>query len=86
MNLRSCPAPHHRRNLAGGALRKFRLERGWSQSDFAAQLQRSGWDLDRSVIVRIESGKRTLLDFEVAFLLRILQKKWTDLAVDLEHN
>ena len=84
MNHRACPAPRHRRNVTGSVLRKFRTEAGWSQAELVAKLQRAGWDLDRAVLVRIESGKRTLLDFEVGFLLRILKKKWVDLAANLD--
>lgn len=58
----------------------MRLEAGLSQTALVAILQRNGWDLDRAVWVRVEAGKRTLLDYEVSFTLRSLQKTWKDLA------
>lgn len=55
-----------------------------SQASLAEALQRAGWDLDRVVIVRIEAGERGLLDYEVAFVLKVLKKSWADLAEELE--
>lgn len=67
-------------NILGGRLRQLREISGWNQSDFAAHLQRRGWDIDRAVLVRIESGKRTLTDVELQFILRVLKLDWSDLS------
>jgi len=80
MNVRSCPAPQRRKNELGIVLRRLRLAAGLSQAKLVAVLQRAGWDLDRAVWVRVEAGKRTLLDYEVAFVLRALGITWGDLA------
>jgi len=80
MNVRSCPAPQRRKNELGIVLRRMRLAAGLSQAKLVAILQRAGWDLDRAVWVRVEAGKRTLLDYEVAFALRALGTTWGDLA------
>jgi hypothetical protein len=45
----------------------------------AARLQKQGWDIDMATLARIEIGKRTLTDFELAFFLRILGAKWSAL-------
>ena len=86
MNQRSCPSPGAtgKRNLSGSVLQRFRREAGLSQAALAANLQRAGWDIDRVVLVRIEAGTRTLLDVELAFLLRILGRTWADLAKSLD--
>lgn len=84
VNQRSCPVPRSRRNLAGLVVRRFRLAAGVSQAELAGMIQRAGWDLDRVVLVRIESGQRSLLDYEICFLLRVLGKTWADLAAELD--
>jgi|GEM_PF-3188813 len=45
-------------------------------------MQRAGWDCDRVVLVKIESGQRTLLDYEVHFLLKVLKFTWADLVAE----
>jgi len=81
MNQRTCPRPAHGKlNLLGGKLRKLREAAGWNQAAFTGELQRYGWDIDRAVLVRIESGKRTLTDYELHFILKALNRTWTDLA------
>lgn len=80
MNQRKCPSPKHgRMNLVGPRLRTLRETAGMTQANFAAKLQRKGWDIDRSVLVRIEAGKRTLTDYELAFILKALGSSWPDL-------
>jgi len=66
-------------NFQGSRLRVLREQAGWSQAGFAEELQRSGWDIDRAVLVRLEAGKRTLTDYEIDFILWKLGKKWSDL-------
>ncbi len=80
MSQRNCPKGNRRKmNFQGGRLRLLREEKGWTQAGFATELQRAGWDIDRAVLVRLEAGKRTLTDFEIDFILKILGRKWSDL-------
>lgn len=80
MARRTSPAPQGGRlNLFGPRLQAFRLARGWTQEQLAARLQRNGWEIDMATLARIEIGKRTLTDFELAFLLRILGVQWREL-------
>ncbi len=66
-------------NLFGPSLQAFRVAKGWTQERLAAQVQKSGWDIDMATLARIETGKRTLTDFELGFLLRVLGIKWSEL-------
>jgi transcriptional regulator with XRE-family HTH domain len=60
------------RNALGLQIRKFREEKNWSQSDFARQLQLAGWDVERSVITKIELRRRCITDYELLLMLRTL--------------
>lgn len=66
-------------NCFGPRLQAFRIAKGWTQEQLAARMQTKGWDIDMATLARIEIGKRTLTDFELAFLLRVLGAKWSSL-------
>ncbi len=66
-------------NLFGPYLQTFRGVKGWTQEQLAARLQKNGWDIDMATLARIETGKRTLTDLELAFLLRVLNVRWSEL-------
>ena len=83
MKLRNCPRPAQmKQNLCGALIRCFRIEAGWSQEELTAQLQVAGWDMDRVVLAYIESGRRTLLDYELKFFLDVFGKSWKDIALE----
>ena len=48
----------------------------------SARLQVAGWDIDQATVARIESGKRSLLDYELQFFLDVFGKSWKDVASD----
>jgi transcriptional regulator with XRE-family HTH domain len=52
-------------NLVGPNVRKFRFQKGLSQSALAARCQRLGWDIDRDTIAIIEGQRRWVGDFEL---------------------
>jgi transcriptional regulator with XRE-family HTH domain len=60
------------RNALGLQIRKLREERNWSQSDFARELQLGGWDVERSVLTKIELRRRCITDYELLLMLRTL--------------
>jgi len=60
------------RNALGLQIRQLREEKNWSQSDFARELQLAGWDVERSVITKIELRRRCITDYELLLMLRIL--------------
>ena len=80
MNQRSCPRPPQSLNIVGPILRNFREEKGLSQLALTELLQRRGWDVDRVVITRIETGTRMVTDYEIAFILDVLEVSWMKLA------
>ena len=49
----------------GRKIAEYRVARGWSQSDLAAQMQLHGCDLSREMIARIEIGYRAVSVYEI---------------------
>ena len=76
MEPRNCPKPaDEMRNFFGKQIRLFRTELGWSQEKLATKLQLAGWDVDYAIVMRIENGQRTLLDYELKLFLNALGKE-----------
>ena len=59
-------------NAVGPLVRKFRMERGWSQPAMVAKCQLAGWDVSREALAKIESRLRSVTDLEVLKLAKIL--------------
>lgn len=57
----------------GLEIRRMREAKGWSQSDLARKLQLAGWDVERTVLTKIELRRRCITDYELALLAQILQ-------------
>ena len=53
------------KNLISQRLLELRTKHKLSQRDLAAKLQTCGYDLDRNVITRIETNKRSVSDIEL---------------------
>lgn len=60
------------RNLLGPGIRHAREAKAWSQDDLARKLQLTGWDVDRTLIARIELQTRCITDMELLMLARTL--------------
>jgi transcriptional regulator with XRE-family HTH domain len=60
------------RNSIGPQLRRLRNERNLTQSALAGKLQRTGLDMDRTTLAKIEMQIRSVFDFEVAMIARSL--------------
>ena len=58
------------RNILGPGIRRVRETRGWSQDDLARRLQIAGWDVDRTLIARIELRTRCITDMELLALAK----------------
>jgi transcriptional regulator with XRE-family HTH domain len=67
------------KNIVGRQVAKLRNERGLSQTEFAAALQRAGWDISRETLAKIENGIRWVADFEIIKLAETLKSKVVDL-------
>ena len=61
------------KNLIARRLIQLRRLRGLSQRQLAARLQLEGYDMDKNVITRIETGKRYVTDIELVALCQVLE-------------
>jgi ribosome-binding protein aMBF1 (putative translation factor) len=61
------------RNVFGLEIRRLREAKGWSQSDLARKLQLAGWDVERTVITKIELRRRCITDYELSFIADVLK-------------
>ena len=52
-------------NKVGKNIRMLRFARGLSQRKLAEEMQLKGYNFERTTILKIEKGKRTILDYEV---------------------
>ena len=65
--------------MIGPQVRKFRLQKGWTQGHLALKLQLYGWDTSRESITRLENRDRRVPDLELFVLAKILGVKTDDL-------
>lgn len=70
------------RNLLGPGVRRAREAKGWSQDDLARRLQLGGWDVDRTLIARIELQTRCITDMELLTLAKTLGVKLDSFITD----
>ena len=68
-----------RLNLSGDLIRRLRKDAGITQEQLSARLQIMGWCINQEVITRIETGQRTLFDYELKLLLDVFGKSWKDM-------
>ena len=57
-----------KKNIIGDRVRALRKEKGISQKTLAEQLQLLGFDFNDLTILRIETGKRFVADYELMAL------------------
>jgi len=67
------------KNIVGPQVRRFRSQRGWSQSALAAKCQMAGWDISRGIVAAIEGRVRWVGDFELMLLAKVLRVNSADL-------
>lgn len=67
------------RNSVGPQIRKQRVRQDLSQNRLAIKLQLAGLTLDRAGVAKIESGIRSVFDYELAIIARALNLKVDDL-------
>ncbi|HEY5259913.1 MAG TPA: helix-turn-helix transcriptional regulator [Rhabdochlamydiaceae bacterium] len=66
-------------NVVESQVRKFRMQRGWSQPKMVTRCQLSGWDLSRESLAKIESRLRSVTDIEILKLSEILEVHHSEL-------
>lgn len=59
-------------NLCGERVRTAREAAGLSQEQLAAKLQLQGYAMTQKAVSRIETGSRTVHDYEIPFLAKAL--------------
>lgn len=67
------------KNVSGPAIKRYRDKLGLSQEDLAARAQRTGWDIGRGVIAKIETGTRYVDDVELVKIAKLLRVSARDL-------
>ena len=61
-------------NLIRQQVRKLRERNGWTQEDFAVQLQFAGWhNATRSTVSKIEGGSIGIADYDALFVAAALR-------------
>jgi transcriptional regulator with XRE-family HTH domain len=79
MKGRSAPSAVQR-NALGHRLRALREARGLSQEDLARKLQLAGWDVERTVLTKIELRRRCITDYELLLLAKVLAVSLEEIA------
>ena len=70
------------KNIIGSKVRALRMERHLTQAALAEQMQLLGIDCTDLTILRIESGKRFVPDYEIKALAKVLQVSYEYLLDD----
>ena len=68
-----------KKNLISKNLIQLRKKNKLSQRDLARKLQLAGYDIDKNVITRIETGQRYVTDIELNALSKLLNVRLEDL-------
>jgi len=74
------PKAQPTRNALGQTIRHAREAKGWSQSDLARKLQIYGWDVERTLITKIELRRRCITDYELIAIADVLGISLDELA------
>ena len=71
-------------NLIGQQIVKLRQHHGWTQEEFAGQLQRAGWhNATRSTVSKIEGGLLCVTDYDVLIIAAALKVSLTQVYPEI---
>lgn len=73
-------------NLVGDKIKKLRLERNMSQKEFSEKLEIYAIYICRGSVSRIEKKIRTITDFELIAIARVLRVPISELFADLDET
>ena len=62
------------KNVVGKRVRKFRIEKGWSQEQLSIKLETVAVYICRGSVSRIEDQSRTVTDFELYGLSKVFNR------------
>lgn len=65
-------------NIVGKNVKKIREKKGWTQEQFIAKCNLTGWQISRSTLAKIDSNVRRVIDIEVQKLSLILNVSVND--------
>lgn len=71
-------------NCVGFNIREFRLDKRWSRQKLSDQLLFLGVDISTQAIYDIEIGKRTVLDYELFAIAKVLGTSIDNLFTDFD--
>lgn len=74
------------KNIIKEQLIVLRKQHGLSQRDLAAKLQLCGYDIDKNMINRIETGKRCVTDVEIKIFAEFFHVSYDYLIDGPPHN
>jgi len=63
------------KNVVGRLVARIRYARSLSQAGLARELQKAGWDISRSEVSKIEGRIREVKDWQMMFLVRVLDAR-----------
>lgn len=66
-------------NTVGKNVKNIREKQGWTQEQFVAKCNLTGWQISRSTLAKIESNVRRVTDIEVQKLSLVLKVSINDL-------
>ena len=66
-------------NTIGAKVRKFRLQKGWSQQQLAQAMQLKLWDTSRDAVTRLENDNRRIGCWELWLVAECLGVQTNDL-------
>ena len=61
------------RNAVGPLIRKYRCLRNLTQDGLATKVQLAGLDMDRAAVAKIEARIRSVYDYEMIVIARVLK-------------
>ncbi len=70
------------KNIIYGNLKRFRTQKGFTQSELAARMQTMNVNMDQQMISKIENNTRIVTDYELACFCQILQVSEKEMLSD----
>ncbi len=69
-------------NIVGNNVRKYRLERNWSQKELSQKLEKDSTYICRGSISRIERLERAVIDYELKAFAEVFEVSLYDMFRD----
>ena len=73
-------------NVVSEQVRKYREQKGLSYEELSAKLELMGISIHKQSLYDIENNKRTVKDFELFGLAKVLKIDVNDLLVDIQRK